>query len=118
MSCLAEGERSLATLYWGPAPLMEVASEANPRRNISVAEYVTNVYVCMCVEGDQRSSISVAKYVTNVYKCMCVGADLRKNRSVAKYVTGAGRPTPLGPVAPCGAPWPPSLGGRTACMTR
>ena len=98
MSCLAEGERSLATLYWGPAPLMEEASEANPRRNISVAEYVTNVYVCMCVEGDQRSSISVAKYVTNVYVCMCVGADLRKSISVTKLYRG---PLPL-------APWPPA----------
>ena len=53
---------------------MEKASEANLSRNISVAEYVTNVHVCMCVEADPSRSTSVAKYVTDVYVCMCVAA--------------------------------------------
>ena len=41
---LREGSQRI-TLYWGPAPLMGKASEANLRRSISVHEYVMNVYV-------------------------------------------------------------------------
>lgn len=63
---MAEGGRSLATLYWGPASLMEKASEANLRRSIPVYKYVTHVYVCMCV------AIYMLQSACGCDVCMCV----------------------------------------------